>query len=125
MYFCIFELDVKEILRVDIKERYEAYKLAKETGFMTINEIRRAENMERIEGMDVINVGLASVLYDVNSHKYYTPNVDKVTDPNDGHTGTSDGSTPDKATQEEDQHLIEEDINHEEYTQEEEEGNVE
>lgn len=120
-----FELDVKEILRVDIKERYEAYKLAKETGFMTINEIRRAENMERIEGMDVINVGLASVLYDVNSHKYYTPNVDKVTDPNDGHTGTSDGSTPDKATQEEDQHLIEEDINHEEYTQEEEEGNVE
>lgn len=119
-----FEFDVKEILRVNIKERYEAYKLAKETGFMTINEIRKAENMERVEGMDVINVGLASVLYDVNSHKYYTPNVDKVTDPNDGHTGTSDNPTPDKATQEEDQHLIEEDINHEEYTQEEEDGNV-
>ena len=116
-----FELDVKEILRVDIKERFEAYKLAKETGFMTINEIRRAENMERIEGMDVINVGLASVLYDVNSHKYYTPNVDKVTDPNDGTHGTE----PDAATQKEDEHLIEEDINHEEYTQEEEEGNVE
>ncbi len=119
-----FELDVKEILRVNIKERYEAYKLAKETGFMTINEIRRAENMERIEGMDVINVGLASVLYDVNSHKYYTPNVDKVTDPNDGHTGTSDGTEPDAATKKEDEHLIEEDINHEEYTQEEEDGNV-
>ena len=118
-----FEFDVKEILRVNIRERYEAYKLAKETGFMTINEIRRAENMERVEGMDVINVGLASVLYDVNSHKYYTPNVDKVTDPNDGHTGTSDN--PDEATQKEDQHLLEEDINHEEYTQEEEEGNVE
>ena len=117
-----FELDVKEILRVNIKERYEAYKLAKETGFMTINEIRRAENMERVEGMDVINVGLASVLYDVNSHKYYTPNVDKVTDPNDGHTGTSD--EPDAATKAEDKHLIEEDINHEEYTQEEEDGNV-
>lgn len=115
-----FELDVKEILRVDIKERYEAYKLAKETGFMTINEIRHAENMERIEGMDVINVGLASVLYDVNSHKYYTPNVDKVTDPNDGTHGTE----PDAATQKEDEHLIEEDINHEEYTQEEEDGNV-
>lgn len=113
-----FELDVKEILRVNIKERYEAYKLAKETGFMTINEIRRAENMERIDGMDVINVGLASVLYDVNSHKYYTPNVDKVTDPNDGSNG------PDAATKEEDKHLIEEDINHEEYTQEEEDGNV-
>lgn len=118
-----FELDVKEILRVDIKERYEAYKLAKETGFMTINEIRRAENMERIEGMDVINVGLASVLYDVNNHVYYTPNVDKVTDPSDGTSGTS--TEPDAATKKEDEHLIEEDINHEEYTQEEEEGNVE
>ena len=77
-----FELDVKEIVRANIKERYEAYKLAKETGFMTINEIRRQENMEYIEGMDVINVGLAAVLYDVNSHKYYVPNKDAVTDVN-------------------------------------------
>lgn len=116
-----FELDVKEILRVNIKERYEAYKLAKETGFMTINEIRRAENMERIEGMDVLNVGLASVLYDTYAHKYYTPNTDTVTDPNDGTHGTE----PDAATQKEDEHLIQEDIDHEEYSQEQEEGNVE
>lgn len=115
-----FEFDVKEILRVNIKERYEAYKLAKETGFMTTNEIRRAENMERIEGMDVLNVGLASVLYDTNAHKYYTPNTDTVTDPNDGTHGTG----PDEATQKEDEHLIQEDIDHEEYTQEEEDGNV-
>ncbi len=73
-----FEFDVKEIVRVNIKERYEAYKLAKETGFMTLNEIRRAENMEWIEGMDVINVGLGAVLYDVNKHVYYTPNTDTV-----------------------------------------------
>ncbi len=77
-----FELDVKEIVRANIKERYEAYKLAKETGFMTINEIRRQENMEHIEGMDVINVGLAAVLYDTNTHKYYVPNKDAVTDVN-------------------------------------------
>ena len=75
-----FELDVKEILRVNIKERYEAYKLAKETGFLTINEIRRAENLGRIEGMDVVNVGLSAVLYDTNTHKYYTPNTDAVHD---------------------------------------------
>ena len=73
-----FEFDVKEIVRVNIKERYEAYKLAKETGFMTLNEIRRAENMEWIEGMDVINVGLGAVLYDINKHVYYTPNTDTV-----------------------------------------------
>lgn len=75
-----FEFDVKEILRVSIKERYEAYKLAKETGFLTINEIRRAENLGRIEGMDVVNVGLSAVLYDTNTHTYYTPNIDAMHD---------------------------------------------
>ena len=75
-----FEFDVKEIVRVNIKERYEAYKLAKETGFMTLNEIRRAENMEYVEGLDVVNVGLGAVLYDVNKHIYYTPNTDTVGD---------------------------------------------
>ena len=71
-----FEFDVKEILRANIKERYDAYKLAKETGFMTLNEIRRAENLDYIEGLDVINVGLGAVLYDTNTHTYYTPNTD-------------------------------------------------
>lgn len=75
-----FEFDVKEIVRISLKERYEAYKLAKETGFMTLNEIRRAENMENIEGLDVVNVGLGAVLYDVNKHIYYTPNTDTVGD---------------------------------------------
>ena len=75
-----FEFDVKEIIRANLKERYEAYKLAKETGFMTLNEIRRAENMNYVEGLDVVNVGLGAVLYDVNSHKYYTPNTDTSAD---------------------------------------------
>ena len=79
-----FEFDVKEIIRVSIKERYEAYKLAKETGFMTLNEIRRRENMEYIEGLDVVNVGLGAVLYDINRHVYYTPNTDTVGDIGDG-----------------------------------------
>ena len=75
-----FEFDVKEIIRATLKERYESYKLAKETGFMTLNEIRRAENMEYVEGLDVVNVGLGAVLYDVNKHIYYTPNTDTVGD---------------------------------------------
>ena len=81
-YFYAF--DVKEIVRVSLKERYEAYKLAKETGFMTLNEIRRAENMEYIEGLDVVNVGLGAVLYDTDKHVYYTPNTDTVSDMGDG-----------------------------------------
>lgn len=75
-----FEFDVKEIIRTSLKDRYESYKLAKETGFMTLNEIRRAENMPDIEGLDVVNVGLGAVLYDVDKHIYYTPNTDTVGD---------------------------------------------
>lgn len=78
-----FEFDVKEIIKANITERYTAYKTAKETGFMTINEIRRAENMNYVEGLDVVNVGLGAVLFDVKTGKYYTPNTDSVTDPND------------------------------------------
>lgn len=71
-----FEFDVKEILKANVKERYEAYKTAKETGWITLNEIRRQENMNYIEGLDVINVGLGAVLYDTNTHQFYTPNTD-------------------------------------------------
>lgn len=73
---CFFEFDVKEIIRANLKERYESYKMAKETGFMTLNEIRRMENMNYVEGLDVVNVGLGAVLYDTNTHTFYTPNTD-------------------------------------------------
>lgn len=82
-----FEFDTKEIIKATIEQRYASYKLAKETGFMTINEIRRAENMNYIEGLDVVNVGLGAVLYDVNTHTYYTPNTDTVGDPHDNMNG--------------------------------------
>lgn len=76
-YYFVF--DVKEIIRASLKERYEAYKIAKETGFLTVNEIRAEENLNYIEGMNVINVGLGAVLYDVDKGTYYTPNTGQVT----------------------------------------------
>ena len=85
-----FEFDVKEIVRADLIERYQSYKLAKETGFMTLNEIRKAENMNWIEGLDVVNVGLGAVLYDTNKHVYYTPNTDTVGDIGDGDQAQED-----------------------------------
>jgi len=78
-----FDFDVKEIIKANVQERYQAYKIAKETGWMTFNEIRRMENMNYIEGMDTVNVGLGAVLYDTNTHKYYTPNTDTVGDMNE------------------------------------------
>lgn len=73
-----FAFDPKETLRVSIKERYEAYKLAKETGFMTLNEIRQAENLDWIKGLDVVNVGLSAVLFNTQTGEFYTPNTDKT-----------------------------------------------
>ena len=93
-----FEFDVKEIVKANITERYEAYKLAKETSFMTLNEIRRAENLNYVEGLDVVNVGLGAVLYDTEKHVYYTPNTDAITDPNDG-VQTGAESETDKSIQ--------------------------
>lgn len=72
-----FEFDTKEITKASITERYNAYKVAKETGFITLNEIRKQENMNYVEGLDVINVGLSAVLYDTVTHQYYTPNTGK------------------------------------------------
>ena len=89
-----FEFDVKEIVKASLTERYNAYKTAKETGWLTYNEIRRMENMEYVDGLDVVNVGLGAVLYDINTHKYYTPNTDTVSDPNDSSGG---GETPEEA----------------------------
>ena len=73
-----FEFDVKEIVRASIKERYEAYKIANETGWITKNEIRRQENKNEIDGLDVIDFGLGSVLYNVKTGLFYTPNTGDV-----------------------------------------------
>lgn len=75
---CYFVFDVKEITKANIKERYEAYKMAKETGWITLNEIRIEEDMDYIEGLDVVDVGLGAVLYDIKTHQYYTPNTNSI-----------------------------------------------
>lgn len=88
-----FEFDVKEIIRANLKERYESYKLAKETGFMTLNEIRRAENLNYIEGMDVLNVGLGAVLYDTERKVFFTPNTDTVSSIDDAQEANPENET--------------------------------
>ena len=73
-----FELDVKEIIKASIKERYEVYRMSKECQMTTLNERRRMENLGEIEGGDVIDFGLGAVLYNVKTGQYYTPNTDST-----------------------------------------------
>lgn len=74
-----FAFDVKELLKGSTKERYEAYKIAKETGFLTLNEIRYLENYDKIEGLDIISMSLGNVIYDTQTHQYFVPNTDSTT----------------------------------------------
>lgn len=81
-----FEFDTREISRGNIKERYEAYKVASETGWISKNEIRYLEDYDSIEGLDVITLNLANVVFDTNTGKYYTPNTNAIVDMNGGET---------------------------------------
>jgi hypothetical protein len=59
--------------------------------------------MNYIDGMDVLNVGLGAVLFDVNTQTYYTPNTDTKT----SSTEETPEETPDiDKTQEENQDIL-------------------
>ena len=75
-----FEFDTREISRGNIKERYEAYKIASETGWISKNEIRYLEDYDNIDGLDVITLNLGNVVFDINTGKYYTPNTNSIVD---------------------------------------------
>ena len=95
-----FAFDSKEIIKASLKERYETYQLAKQCGLMTINEMRQAENMNTIEGMDYINLGLDSVLYNTTTGEIYTPNTDSTKTATDA--PSTDGQTTDDTQQTDD-----------------------
>lgn len=67
--------DTNDITKTSQKERYEAYKTALDAGWMTKNEVRYNENMDAIDGLDTINMGLGSVLYDTKTGVYFVPNT--------------------------------------------------
>ena len=90
--YMFFEFDVKEILRANIKERYEAYGKALKDGWKTINEIRKEENMNNIAGMDVLTLGLGAVLYDTETQTYYTPNTNKTATGNTEENNNTEGN---------------------------------
>lgn len=73
-----FAPDYTEFLRSSIKERYEAYKIAIETGFKTRNEVRYLEGDDALEGLDLINISLGSVLLNPKTQEIYTPNTNKM-----------------------------------------------
>ena len=72
-----FAHDTKELLKGDLKERFEAYKVGIDGNFLQIDEVRYMEDLPEF-GLNWIKLGLDSVLYDVKTGKIYTPNTGKI-----------------------------------------------
>lgn len=76
----VWRADTTELTKGAIKQRYEAYKVATEGGWIGKNEIRRREGLPVVEGLDIIGMNLADVLFDMKTGTFYTPNTGSVMD---------------------------------------------
>jgi len=72
-----FAFDTKEMLKGDLKERFEAYKTGIDANFLQIDEVRFMEDLPAL-GLKWIKLGLDSVLYDVETKTIYTPNTNQI-----------------------------------------------
>ena len=71
----MFKLDLDELTEADIKERYEAYKLSLDSGIESINEIRRKENLEPTDGLDLHKMTIGQALYNTYTGEWIIPNL--------------------------------------------------
>lgn len=69
-----FAFDMKDLIKSDMLSRYQAYQIALEKGWLTIDEIRAYEDLEPL-GIEFVKLGLDSVLYYPKENKVYTPNT--------------------------------------------------
>lgn len=69
-----WSFDTKELLKGDIKTRFDAYRTALENNFMKIDEVRYAEDLPPL-GLSWIKLGLKDVLYDPDTQQIFTPNT--------------------------------------------------
>ncbi len=72
-----FAFDTKEIIKGDIKTRFEAYKTALDSNLMQIDEVRYLEDLEPL-GLNFIKLGLQDVLFNPETKQIYTPNTNQI-----------------------------------------------
>lgn len=72
-----FAFDTKEMLKGELKDRFEAYKMGIDANFLQPDEVRYMEDMEPL-GLSFIKLGLDTVLYNPKTGEIYTPNTNKV-----------------------------------------------
>lgn len=87
-----FSYDTRELTRGSLKERYEAYEIASRNNIMQLDEIRKQEDLEPL-GMNMIKLGLDSVLYDPKAQTIYTPNTGLTQKMTEGRMETIESGT--------------------------------
>lgn len=75
-----FEIDTSDILRINANERFAAYQTGLQSGILTIDEVRRMENLPVLD-MQYLKLGLGDVLYNISDGKIFVPNTGAIVDP--------------------------------------------
>lgn len=88
-----FKFDTTNILRGSLKERYEAYKVALDSNFLTLDEVREKEDLKPYN-FDYIKLSLADVFYNTKTKEIFVPNTSTTTSLNG--TGGNENEDRDK-----------------------------
>lgn len=87
-----FEIDTSDLLRINANERFAAYQTGLSSGILTIDEVRRMENLPAL-GMQYLKLGLGDVLYNITDGKIFVPNTGAIVDPTTNDVTTKDENT--------------------------------
>lgn len=74
-----FVIDTNPLMRTNIVERYMAYKTGIDSGVLTIDEVRRLENLQVLE-LPFLKMSLGNVLYNTENGSIFVPNTGVTTD---------------------------------------------
>nr|DAM36780.1 MAG TPA: portal protein [Caudoviricetes sp.] len=80
-----FDIDTSELLRINANERFTAYQTGLSSGILTIDEVRRMENLPVLD-MQYLKLGLGDVLYNIADGSIFVPNTGAIVDPKDNNT---------------------------------------
>lgn len=87
-----FEIDTSDLLRINANERFAAYQTGLSSGILTIDEVRRMENLPALD-MQYLKLGLGDVLYNITDGKIFVPNTGAIVDPTNNNVATKDENT--------------------------------
>ena len=87
-----FEIDTSDLLRINANERFAAYRTGLSSGILTIDEVRRMENLPALD-MQYLKLGLGDVLYNITDGKIFVPNTGAIVDPSNNNVVTKDENT--------------------------------